>query len=70
MTEDEVVGWHHGLNDHEFEQAPRVGDGQGSLACCSAWSCKESDMTEQLNNNSKAYSQQYYIVYLNFLLKL
>ena len=49
-----MVGWHHGLNGHEFEQFPGVGDGQGSLACCSAWSCKESDMTEQLNNNSQA----------------
>ena len=38
MTEDEMVGWHHRLNGHEFEQAPGVGDGQGSLACCSPWS--------------------------------
>ena len=49
MTEDEMVGWHHWLNGHEFEQAAGVGDGQGSLACCSPWSCKESDTTEQLN---------------------
>ena len=49
MTEDEMVGWHHWLSGHEFEQAPRVGDGQGSLACCSPWGCKESDMTELLN---------------------
>ena len=48
-TEDEIVGWHHRLNGHEFEQAPGVGDGQGSLACCSPWGHKESDMTEQLN---------------------
>ena len=48
-TEDEMVGWHHRLNGHEFEQAPGVGDGQGSLACCSPWGCKESDTTEQLN---------------------
>ena len=48
-TEDEVVGWHHRLNGHEFEQVPGVGDGQGSLACCSPWGCKESDMTEWLN---------------------
>ena len=41
MTEDEMVGWHHRLNGHEFEQAPGVGDGQGSLACCSPWACKE-----------------------------
>ena len=48
-TEDAMVGWHHQVNGHEFEQALRVGDGQGSLACCSPWGCKESDMTEQLN---------------------
>ena len=46
MTEDEMVGWHHWLDGHEFEQAPRVGDGQGSLACFSPWGRKESDMTE------------------------
>ena len=51
-TEDEMVGWHHRLNGHEFEQAPGVDDGQGSLACCSPWGYKESDMTERLNNNS------------------
>ena len=44
-----MVGWHHLLNGHEFEQAPGVGDGQGSLVCCSPWDRKESDMTEQLN---------------------
>ena len=49
MTEDEMVGWHHWLNEHEFEQAPGVGDGQRSLACCSPWGCKESDTTESLN---------------------
>ena len=48
-TEDEMVGWHHRLNGHAFEQAPWVGDGQGSLAWCSSWGCKELDMTEQLN---------------------
>ena len=48
-TEDEMVGWHHQLDGHESEQAPGVGDGQGSLACCSPWGLKESDMTEQLN---------------------
>ena len=48
-TEDETVGWHHWFNGHEFEQAPGVGDGQGSLACCSPWGRRESDMTEQLN---------------------
>ena len=49
ITEDETVGWHHWLNAHEFEQAPGVGDGQGSLACCSPRGSKESDMTELLN---------------------
>ena len=49
MTEGEMVGWHHQLNGHEFEQAPGVGNGQRSLVCCSPWGCKESDTTEQLN---------------------
>ena len=49
MTEDEMVGWHHQLDEHEFERAPGVGDGQGSLVCCSPWDCKESDTTERLN---------------------
>ena len=48
-TEDEMVGWHHWPEGHEFEQALGVGDGQGSLVCCSPWSCKELDMTERLN---------------------
>ena len=45
-TEDEMVGWHNRLNGHKFEQAPGDGEGQGSLACCSPWGCKESDTTE------------------------
>ena len=49
MTEDETGGWHPQRNGHEFEQAPGVGDGQGSLACCSPWGRKESDTTEGLN---------------------
>ena len=52
MTEDEMVGWHHQLSRHEFEKAPGDGEGQGSLACCSPWGHKESDKTEQLNNNN------------------
>ena len=48
-TEDEMVGWHHWFDGHEFEQAPGVGDGQERLACCSPWGRKELDMTEQLN---------------------
>ena len=43
MTEGEMVGWHHQLNGHEFEQAPGDGEGQGNLLCCSSWGCKESD---------------------------
>ena len=46
MTEEEMVGWHHRLNGHEFEQALGDSEGQGSLACCSPWGRKESDMTE------------------------
>ena len=49
MAEDEMVGWHHRLNGHEFEQTPVVGAGQGGLACCSPWGHKESGTTERLN---------------------
>ena len=52
MTEDKMVGWYHPVNGHEFEQAPGDGEGQGSLACCSPWGCKELDTTEKLNNNN------------------
>ena len=55
-----MVGWHHRLNGHEFEQALGVGDGQGGLACCSPWGRKESDMTE-LNwteHNANLYGRQ------------
>ena len=48
-TEDEMVGWHHRLYEHEFEQALGVGDVQGSLACCSPWGRQDSDTTERLN---------------------
>ena len=48
-TEDEMVGWHHQLGGHEFEQAPGVGDGLGGLVCCSPWGHKELDMTERLS---------------------
>ena len=44
-----MVGWHHQLNGYEFEETQGVSDGQGCLACCSPWGCKESDMTEKLN---------------------
>ena len=49
--EDEMVGWHHQLNGHEFEEALGVGDRQGNLVCCSPWGHKEWNTTEQLNNN-------------------
>ena len=49
MTEDEMAGWHHGLDGREFEGTPAVGDGQGGLACCDSWGHKELDRTEQLN---------------------
>ena len=51
MAEDEMVGWHHPLNGHEFEQTLGDGEGQRSLVSCSPWGHKELDMTEQLNNN-------------------
>ena len=49
ITEDEMVGWYHRLDGHEFEETPGVGDGQRSLVCCSPWGLKESDTTEWLN---------------------
>ena len=52
MTEDEMVGWHHRLNEHEFEQALEDGEGQGSSLCCSPVGSKESDTTERLNNSN------------------
>ena len=52
-SEDKMVGWHHRLNGHEFEQAPGDEEGQGSLACYSPWGRKELDATERLNNNSQ-----------------
>ena len=53
MTEDQMVGWHHWLNGHEFEQAPGDGEGEGILVCCSPRGHKKSDTTEWLNNNNK-----------------
>ena len=52
MTEDEMVGWHHKFNGHEFEQAFGDSEAQGSLAYCNPWDCKELDKTEQLNNSN------------------
>ena len=54
MTEDKMGGWHHWLNGREFEQALGGGEGQESLACCSPWGCKESDMTERLHNSDRS----------------
>ena len=50
MTEDEMVGWYHYLNGHEFEQILGVGEGQGSWTCCSPWDHKYSDVTQRMNN--------------------
>ena len=60
-TEDEMVGWHHRLNGHGFGWTPRVGDGQGGLACCGSWGHKESDTTERLN-----WTELIYIKYIIF----
>ena len=57
-AEDEMVGWHHQLNGREFERTPGVGDGQGGLACCSSWGCKESDTTEWLNWTELNWTKQ------------
>ena len=59
ITEDEMAGWHHRLDGHEFEWTPGVGDGQGGLACCDSWGRKESDTTEQLNwTENEAWAAQ------------
>ena len=55
MTEDEMVGWHHWLSGHEFEQAPGDGEGQGRLVCCSPWGHKESDTTEQQRSHGSVF---------------
>ena len=55
LTEDEMVGWHHRLDEHEFEEAPGNGEGQGSLVCCSPWGHKDLDMSEQLNRVNCSY---------------
>ena len=63
-TEDEIVGWHHRCEGHEFEQALGLGDGQGSLACCSPWDHKRSDMTERLNWTELCAFKLLYILYI------
>ena len=64
ITEDEMIGWHHRLDGHEFEKALRVGDGQGSLACCSPWGHKESDITEWLNWTDLSQANNFSIFHL------
>ena len=59
MTEGKMVGWHHQLNRHEFEQALGDSEGQGSLACCSPWGYKGLATTEQLNNNRSLMSSNH-----------
>ena len=59
VTEDEMVGWHHRLNGHEFEQAPGDSEGQGSLVCCSPWGLKGYDTTEWLNNKDQLSALSY-----------
>jgi len=58
MTEDEMVGWHHQLDGHEFDIALGDGEGQGSLACCSPWGRKELDMAERLNHNKLTHMRK------------
>ena len=53
MTDDEMVGWHHQLNGYEFDQNQGDTEGQGCMVCCSLWGLKESDPTEQMNNNGE-----------------
>ena len=67
MTEDEMVGWHHQFNGHEFDQAPGVGDGQGILSCCSPWGHKESDTTEWVNWSELIdISLVFYILFIKY----
>ena len=72
-TEDEMIGWHHWLDGHEFEQALGDGEGQGNLACCHSWCHNERDMTEWLNNNNThthTYIKDYYSAIKSDLLPL
>ena len=67
-TEDEMVGWHYWLDGHESEQSLGVGDGQGSLACCSLWGCKELDTTKRLNWTENAVYKHFCCLHNNCLL--
>ena len=62
MTEDEMVGWQHQLDRPKFEQALGVGNGQGSLACCSPWGCKQSDTTERLTDLLIVFGKYNYFI--------
>ena len=63
-TEDEMAGWHHRLDGHEFRWTPEVGDGQGGLVCCNSWGCKKSDTTERLNwTELKRETGRFYIIW-------
>ena len=65
VTGDEMVGWHHRLNRHEFEQPQGDSEGHGSLVCCSSWGHRESDTTKQLNNNNTyVYNYTHTYVYV------
>ena len=61
MTEDEMVGWYHRLNGHEFGWTLEDGEGQGSLVFCNSWSCKESDTTQRPNSNNKNWPFLYFL---------
>ena len=62
MTENEMVGWHHRLSGHEFEQTQGDTEGQGSLECYSSWGCKELDVTQQMNNNTSNNMNVYSLI--------
>ena len=66
-TEDEMAGWHHQLDGHEFEWTPGVGDGQGGLVCCSQWGRKELDMTERLNWTEQLWGHEWLTVLQSYL---
>ena len=61
--EDKMVGWHHQLNGHESKPTPGDSEGQGGLASCSPWGCKELDMTDRLNNTNKGDASNYFCSY-------
>ena len=69
-TEDEMSGWHHRLNAHEFGWTPGDDDGQGGLACCDSWGCKELDVTEQLNWTELVESRKMVLINLFSVISL